>query len=190
MSIVMPTILHPTPGGPLVRMGATLLVGADGATTCRRGGERPSLTTVSRPVSGILWRLAGAGGHPSVRPTRRLPRRADGPSVPPARPCSERGLPSRPDHPGRWCALTAPFHPHLWPVTQPIGGLLSVALSVRSPRPGSRQHSALWSPDFPRRDEHVATTRPTHRRRSVYGGQITIQMYDFFGLSYIRSVRW
>ena len=30
---------------------------------------------------------------------------------------------------------------------------LSVALSVRSPRPGSRQHPALWSPDFPRRDE-------------------------------------
>ena len=31
---------------------------------------------------------------------------------------------------------------------------LSVALSVRSPRPGSRQHPALWSPDFPRRCEH------------------------------------
>ena len=64
------------------------------------------------------------GGHPSVRPTRRLlPGGADGPPVPPARPCSGRGLPSRPGHPGRWCALTAPFHPHLWPVARPIGGL-------------------------------------------------------------------
>ena len=28
-------------------------------------------------------------------------------------PCSGWGLPSRPGHPGRWCALTAPFHPYL-----------------------------------------------------------------------------
>src|SRR5688572_6207876 len=34
--------------------------------------------------------------------------------------------------------------------TNAIGGLLSVARSDRSPRPGSRQHPALWSPDFPR----------------------------------------
>ncbi len=31
----------------------------------------------------------------------------------PARPCSGWGLHSRPGHPGRWCALTAPFHPCL-----------------------------------------------------------------------------
>src|SRR6476659_6516195 len=62
------------------------------------------------------------------------------------------GVASRPGRPGRWCALTAPFHPYLWPAVtrRPIGGLLSVTLSVRSPRPGSRQHCALWSPDFPR----------------------------------------
>src|ERR1700689_1092278 len=28
-------------------------------------------------------------------------------------PCSGWGLPSRPGHPDRWCALTAPFHPYL-----------------------------------------------------------------------------
>jgi len=28
-------------------------------------------------------------------------------------PCSGWGLPSRPDRSGRWCALTAPFHPYL-----------------------------------------------------------------------------
>jgi len=27
-------------------------------------------------------------------------------------PCSRWGLPSRPGRPGRWCALTAPFHPY------------------------------------------------------------------------------
>ena len=31
-----------------------------------------------------------------------------------------------------------------------IGGLLSAALSVGSPRLGVTQHHALWSPDFPR----------------------------------------
>ena len=34
----------------------------------------------------------------------------------------------------------------------PFGGLFSVALSVGSRRPGVTWHSALWSPDFPRRD--------------------------------------
>ena len=42
-------------------------------------------------------------------------------------------------------------------------------LSVRSPRPGSRQHPARWSPDFPRhgrrRRRRAAATRPTHHRR-------------------------
>src|SRR3954468_18690937 len=57
------------------------------------------------------------------------------------------------------------------PVTSELAHrrFLSVALSVRSPRPGSRQHSALWSPDFPRRDEHAAATRPTHRQVGAYG---------------------
>ena len=40
---------------------------------------------------------------------------------------------------------------------RPIGGLSLLHLSVRSPQPGSRQHPALWSPDFPRRCS-------THRR--------------------------
>ena len=90
-----------------------------------------------------------SGGHPSKRPTWGCrPGRSS-----PAWPCSGWGLPSRPGHPGRWCALTAPFHPYLCCEANfaAIGGLLSVALSTdRSPRPGSRQHLALWSPDFPR----------------------------------------
>ena len=50
----------------------------------------------------------------------------------------------------RW-ALTPPFHPYLWLrlSPQPIGGLLSVPLSVGLRRLAVSQHVALWSPDFP-----------------------------------------
>src|SRR5688572_5972768 len=45
-----------------------------------------------------------------------------------------------------------------------LGGLLSVALSVGSRRPGVTWHSALWSPDFPRR---LAATRLSGRLRDA-----------------------
>src|SRR5262245_27278565 len=87
----------------------------------------------------------------------------------PARPCSWWGLQSRPGHPGRWCALTAPFHPYLCatkpagPEGRAIGGLLSVALSCGSPRLGVTQHHALWSPDVPRpRCEHRGRGHPAN----------------------------
>ena len=116
----------------------------------------------SRPVRRILsrrFRRTVGGGHPS-RPAvaRRLQRPTRGclrtGRPPPAWPCSRWGLPSRPGRPGRWCALTAPFHPYLCgaaPETGPaIGGLFSVALSCGSPRLGVTQHRARWSPDVPR----------------------------------------
>ena len=116
----------------------------------------------SRPVRRILYRRfcrTVGGGHPS-RPAvaRRLQRPTRGclrtGRPPPAWPCSRWGLPSRPGRPGRWCALTAPFHPYLCgtaPETGPaIGGLFSVALSCGSPRLGVTQHRARWSPDVPR----------------------------------------
>ena len=52
---------------------------------------------------------------------------------------------------------------------QPIGGLLSVALSVASRRLVASQLPALWSPDLPRPETPLvaesrgAATRPTHR---------------------------
>src|SRR3954451_1256658 len=51
------------------------------------------------------------------------------------------------------------------PVTSELAHrrLLSVALSGRSPRPGSRQRSALWSPDFPRHGHRNAMPRPPGR---------------------------
>jgi len=64
---------------------------------------------------------------------------------------------------------------------QPIGGLLSAALSVASRRLVASQLPALWSPDLPRIAPFVrlrtlrtaeaaqsAATRPTHRRLECY----------------------
>ena len=77
------------------------------------------------------------GDHPSVRPTWECPRTG---RPLPFRPCSGWGLPSRPGHPGRWCALTAPFHPHLCPDSR------------REPRPSavcSLWHFPAGRPDWP-----------------------------------------
>jgi len=76
------------------------------------------------------------GDHPSVRPTWEC-RRAGSPL--PVRPCSGWGLPSRPGRPGRWCALTAPFHPHLCPF--PGGNRPSAVCSL--------WHFPAGRPDWP-----------------------------------------
>jgi hypothetical protein len=47
---------------------------------------------------------------------------------------------------------------------RPFGGLLSVALSVGSRRPGVTWHLALWSPDFPP-PRKAAVAWPTPRAR-------------------------
>jgi hypothetical protein len=76
------------------------------------------------------------GDHPSMRPTWEC-RRAGSPL--PVRPCSGWGLPSRPGRPGRWCALTAPFHPHLCPF--PGGNRPSAVCSL--------WHFPAGRPDWP-----------------------------------------
>ncbi len=49
--------------------------------------------------------------------------------------------------PGRRCALTAPFHPYpRVPGRTCAGGLLSVALSLKSPSPGVTRHRASVEP--------------------------------------------
>ena len=82
---------------PYTYLKAQVRGGGDGESACRRG-------PVHRALAGHRM-----GGHPSVRPTW-----GHWPGQPShVWPCSEWGLPSRPGHPGRWCALTAPFHPYL-----------------------------------------------------------------------------
>ena len=129
--------------------------------------------TASRSISGILYRrpLRIIGDdHPSMRSTRRLPcgeRTTHAfcsillrvpchrPTSPPAVVRSYRTVSPLPDR-NRSCA---------------IGGVFSVARDVRFPRPGSRQHSVLRSPDFPQPRTKCATavTRLTRRQNSGYG---------------------
>ena len=59
--------------------------------------------------------------------------------------CSAWGLPCLEPSPAERCALTAPFHPY----PDKPGGLLSVALSVASPRLAVSEHAARRSSDFP-----------------------------------------
>jgi len=120
----------------------------------RRGGWHLKslvkwVVVASRPIGGVLsaGRQAGTGGvtiHLSG-----LPGDIGRATRPTFWPCSGWGLPSRPGRPGRWCALTAPFHPCLCTASRAIGGLFSVALSCGSPRLAVSQHPALWSPDLP-----------------------------------------
>jgi hypothetical protein len=119
--------------------------------------QRPYVT-VSRPVGGVLFALAGEVAiHLSGLPGD-CSRGAGEQPMSHVRPCSGWGLPSRPSHPGRWCALAAPFHPCLFGLAPVIGGLLSVALSFGSPRLAVSQHPALWSPDLPRHDPRPRTS--------------------------------
>ena len=59
--------------------------------------------------------------------------------------------------PGARCALTAPFHPY--PSAQwREGGLLSVALSLRSPSPGVTRHRIPVEPGLSSAEELRPTT--------------------------------
>jgi len=73
----------------------------DEATTIHLG--TPSPGTSSSPP-------AGSGEQPS-NPCAAAPWDSQRALRCDLRPCSGRGLPSHPGHPGCWCALTAPFHP-------------------------------------------------------------------------------
>ena len=97
--------------------------------------------------------LSRAGANARRRPVRRAgaaypAARAGHPRTLPAWPCSGWGLPSRAGRPTRWWALTPPFHPYRR--GEPRRRSAFCCASARSPPPGSRQHPALWSPDFPR----------------------------------------
>lgn len=69
----------------------------------------------------------------------------------PSWPCSGWGLPCHPRYRGRGGLLLHPFTltGHRCLAAPGPGGLLSVALSSRSPSPGVTRHPTLRSPDFP-----------------------------------------
>jgi hypothetical protein len=106
---------------------------------------------------GSVRRPAPAG-RPSISSGRRRPNLASYPRVSAGAGHALSGLapgevyladPS----PGRWCALTAPFHPYPGDCR---GGLLSVALARAFLRVAVSNHPAPWSPDVPR---HLSVTR-------------------------------
>ena len=98
----------------------------------------------SRPVGGIL---SAPKGGVAIH-LRGLPGTLGGQPVP-VRPCSGWGLPSRPGHPGRWCALTAPFHPCLCP-EGPSAVCSLWHFPAGHPDWPLASTLALWSPDLPR----------------------------------------
>jgi len=123
----------------------------------------------SLSVSRILYLPFPAGdGHPSghtvtgvlERPTRDRSAGNRGPCLA----LHRVGFASRRRHRRRWWSLTPPFHPCLCdPIVRSgvIGGLLSAALSVGSPRLEVVQHPALWCPDFPPRVSVGDAQRPS-----------------------------
>ncbi len=114
---------------------------------------------VSSPISRVLsWTVIHLGSA-SPQTSSNLPESSAGRAVgllfglAPGGVYHRRGL-----LPATRCALTAPFHPYrcLQVTHKHLGGMLSVALSVGSRRPGVTWHLALRSPDFP---------PPVNRRR-------------------------
>ena len=134
-----------------VRGGGESACTPDSVQAPKRLGDHPSRPAVARRLQ---------------RPTREYGR--DHPL--PARPCSGWGLPSRPGHPGRWCALTAPFHPYLCPARRRPSAVCSL-WHFPAGHPDWVLPSTLpcgvrtfLGPDPPEGGPH-AVARPTHHRR-------------------------
>src|SRR5262245_41064948 len=104
----------------------------------------------SRPVSRVLsWTVIPLGAASPLR-SSNLPGDTAGRGIASLFGLAPGGVCRAGLLPDSRCALTAPFHPYHARLATPFGGLLSVALSVGSRRPGATWHRALWSPDFPR----------------------------------------
>ncbi len=126
-------------GEPPVRMGLNVPV----------AGE-PSEAMVSRLVGGVLSQDQGpVGDHPSVRPTWPIGRAARGTlGLAPSGGCRAAGV----------ATDAGALLPHRFTLTcaatsgeaEPSAVCSLLPCTDRSPRPGSRQRSALWSPDLPR----------------------------------------
>ena len=84
-------------------------------------------------------------GWPAVSP------RGATASAIPIRSCSRWGLPCHDCYQPCGALLPHPFTLTFLDASTLKGGLLSVALSLRSPSPDVIRHRSLWSPDFPHR---------------------------------------
>src|SRR4029079_2522601 len=124
----------------------------------------PGWESWSRPVSRVLWRTIIPLGSPSPATSSGLPGSTRGHALPLSRRLPYLALlqvgfavPSVLPRPR--CALTAPFHPcqfHCWN----FGGLLSVALSVGSRRPGVTWHLVRKEPGLSSPFREKCSDRP------------------------------
>ncbi len=115
-----------------------------------RSKKRPGKKWQSRPVSRVLsWTVIPLGATSPLR-SSNLPGDTAGRGIVSLFGLAPGGVCRAGLLPDSRCALTAPFQPCHARLSTPFGGLLSVALSVGSRRPGVTWHRALWSPDFPR----------------------------------------
>jgi hypothetical protein len=124
---------------------------ADRRSMCR-------VVMVSRPVSGILWAPSLAARRPVAIHLCGLPEGCPATCVVgrTGRPFPLLGLaPGGVYRAARVAPNAGALLPHRFTLTcdrspGPSAVCSLLHLSVRSPRPGSRQHPARWSPDFPR----------------------------------------
>jgi hypothetical protein len=105
--------------------------------------------------------------RPLKQPTRDS--NGAGRSVVPAWSCSRWGLPCDPRYRRPGALLPHPFTLTCAPFGV-IGGLLSVALSVGSRRPGVTRHLTLWSSDFPPTDPPQRTACRRHTLHTTAQG--------------------
>ncbi len=134
-------------------------------TNVTSSGEIKMSSPVSRVLSGTVIHLGPASPHASSD----LPESSAGRAIGFLFGLAPGGVYHRRELlPVTRCALTAPFHPYRCPRTchGHLGGILSVALSVGSRRPGVTWHLALWSPDFPRHPQGM--TRLSGRLRRAH----------------------
>jgi hypothetical protein len=132
---------------------------------------------VSRPVGGVLYAPEGVVAiHLRGLPGDAAPRGGGRATRSHAWPCSGWGLPSRPGHPGRWCALTAPFHPCLCPC-----GPSAVCFLWHFPAGHPDWHLASTLPcgaptflDTIGLHRRAAATQPAHRRLQYASGPATL----------------
>jgi hypothetical protein len=130
--------------------------------------NKPSSVPASQRAGSFLWdrrRRRPQAAYPGLSPRpRAVGSSGAGHPSSPIWPCSGWGLPCHACCQTRGALLPHRFTlacaagPRSLAVAAAIGGVLSVALSVASRRPGITRHPALRSSDFPRhRPEHAPT---------------------------------
>src|SRR5688572_11004588 len=154
-----------------IRAGSTGAIcrGFEPYAVQKTGNSSGIARKTSRPVSRVLSRTIIPLESPSPATSSGLPGSTGGHPLPlswrlPYLALLQVGFAVPSVLPRPRCALTAPFHPcrrHCWR----LGGLLSVALSVGSRRPGVTWHLVRRSPDFPPHfARNAAIAQPTRAR--------------------------